>query len=229
MSAHIPIIPTDDGFFKLSTPATQTPKPDGAAVVGTSDKFAREDHVHPDISPQPAAKTPLRDGDGAVGVSELYAREDHAHPNGKTFFLEQNKAIRIELGEYNLRENYFIDIVGFAFVKRFNDLGTLIADSIYGNPYGNIGIYPYVWRNGNEIMQELYYNSYYGNGNAKTQIEDGKCVFYYAITTSDGYFQEIWVRRLKKVNIGNVNDQPQITDYLNTANISVVDKSLIGW
>jgi hypothetical protein len=227
--SYIPTIPTDGGKFKLSNPATRTPEPDGTATVGTSERFAREDHIHPDISPKAATKMPLRDGNAAIGVSELYAREDHVHSNGKTFFLEQNKILRFEFGDWNARETYFIDMIGFAFLKRFNDLGTLIVDSVSISPYGNFAIYPYMWKDGNNIRQELYYNSYYGSGNTKSQIENGKCVFYYAITTSDGFFQEIWLKSMKKINIGNVSEQPQIIDYLNTANISIVDKSLIGW
>lgn len=96
-----------DGFSV--DPATANPKMDGTAAVGTSVKYAREDHVHPsDTSKQnkltagsnitingntisasdttytPASATPLMDGTGAVGTSVKYAREDHRHPTDTT-------------------------------------------------------------------------------------------------------------------------------------------------
>ena len=86
-------------------PATNAPLMDGTAAVGTSVKYAREDHVHPsDASKQnaltaganisivgntisatdtkytAATATPLMDGTGAVGTSAKYARQDHRHP-----------------------------------------------------------------------------------------------------------------------------------------------------
>lgn len=96
-----------DGFSV--DPATANPLMDGTAAVGTSVKYAREDHVHPsDTSKQnkltagsnitingntisatdttytPASATPLMDGTGAVGTSVKYAREDHRHPTDTT-------------------------------------------------------------------------------------------------------------------------------------------------
>jgi hypothetical protein len=57
----------------------------GLGAPGASDKFAREDHVHPAVSlptvPKPAKEIPLPDaGTGAVGTSDKYALEDHIHP-----------------------------------------------------------------------------------------------------------------------------------------------------
>lgn len=89
---------------------TAVPLMDGTAAVGSSSKFAREDHVHPsDTSKQdkliagdnitidadgktisatdtntmrdPATAAPLMDGTAAVGTSMKYAREDHVHPS----------------------------------------------------------------------------------------------------------------------------------------------------
>ena len=69
-------------------PATVAPLMDGTAVVGTTTKYAREDHKHPsdtakaDVSALPGAATvnPLMDGAVAVGTTTKYAREDHRHP-----------------------------------------------------------------------------------------------------------------------------------------------------
>lgn len=71
-----------------SFPGTQTPATNaGGGAVGTSVRFAREDHVHPATptpsAPSPANATPLvESGGGAVGTSLLYARQDHVHPLG---------------------------------------------------------------------------------------------------------------------------------------------------
>lgn len=44
--SYIPIIPVGDEY-KLAFPGTMKPKPNGTANVGSSDKWAREDHIHP--------------------------------------------------------------------------------------------------------------------------------------------------------------------------------------
>ena len=60
--------------------ATATPKAPGTAAVGTSTKYAREDHVHASQSvPAAATATPKAPGTAAVGTSAKYAREDHVH------------------------------------------------------------------------------------------------------------------------------------------------------
>lgn len=60
---------------------TATPKALGTAAVGTSLKYAREDHVHtkPTI-PSASSTTPKMDGTAAVGTGTTYARADHVHP-----------------------------------------------------------------------------------------------------------------------------------------------------
>ena len=60
---------------------TATPKALGTAAVGTSTKYAREDHVHakPTI-PSASSTTPKMDGTAAVGTGTTYARADHVHP-----------------------------------------------------------------------------------------------------------------------------------------------------
>lgn len=67
-------------------PATEPPLSDGIAAVGTSGKYAREDHVHPS-SIQPATTAPLANGIAAVGTSAKYAREDHVHPSNTGVYV----------------------------------------------------------------------------------------------------------------------------------------------
>lgn len=104
--------------FPSISPASNNPLMDGTAAVGTSVKYAREDHVHPsDTSKQdelvsgtniktingesllgngniatptvaPANTAPLMDGTAAIGTSDRYARQDHVHPSDTT---KQNK------------------------------------------------------------------------------------------------------------------------------------------
>ena len=83
------------------TAASAAPKAPGTAAVGTSSKYAREDHVHPlqttinghtvnkdvpsdavftDTTYTPASANPKAPGTVAVGTSVKYAREDHVHP-----------------------------------------------------------------------------------------------------------------------------------------------------
>ena len=81
-------------------PATVPPIMDGTATVGTTTKYAREDHIHPtDTSraavsalPAPATALPLvESGTGAVGTATKYAREDHVHPlvaSGSTVYVQ---------------------------------------------------------------------------------------------------------------------------------------------
>lgn len=79
------------GVDGAGSPATQTPLMDGTGAVGTSSKFAREDHVHPsDTSKLDASSfvlattTPIIDGTGDVGTSTDVARADHVHPSSIT-------------------------------------------------------------------------------------------------------------------------------------------------
>lgn len=88
MSIHV----NDNGTIKDITAAFQsglavpvagstTPKAPGTAAVGTSTKYAREDHIHPTQTvPTAATATPKAPGTAAVGTSTKYAREDHVHP-----------------------------------------------------------------------------------------------------------------------------------------------------
>ena len=71
-------------FWRTILGALGVPQPDaGAGSVGTSNKYAREDHVHPATTGGvvPSIVTPLvESGTGAVGVALPYSREDHIHP-----------------------------------------------------------------------------------------------------------------------------------------------------
>jgi hypothetical protein len=62
----------------VPAPATVTGR--SSAAVGTTTKYAREDHRHPSDAPAPASVAPVIDGTATVGVSLLYARQDHIHP-----------------------------------------------------------------------------------------------------------------------------------------------------
>lgn len=71
---------TADGALTVNK-ATEAPLAAGTASVGSSNKFALEDHSHPAQSvPAAATATPLAPGTAAVGTSTKYAREDHRHP-----------------------------------------------------------------------------------------------------------------------------------------------------
>lgn len=61
---------------------TATPQALGTAAVGTSTKFAREDHVHakPTIPTAASSGTPAMDGTASRGSSANFARADHVHP-----------------------------------------------------------------------------------------------------------------------------------------------------
>ena len=61
---------------------TATPKALGTAAVGTSTKYAREDHVHakPTIPAAASSGTPAMDGTASRGSSANFARADHVHP-----------------------------------------------------------------------------------------------------------------------------------------------------
>ena len=75
-----------------ATPADTIPEDLGTAAIGTSDKFARQDHVHnmpsaadvgalPDntVIPDPANANPSDLGTAAIGSTTRYARQDHVH------------------------------------------------------------------------------------------------------------------------------------------------------
>jgi hypothetical protein len=232
MSAYIPVIPAEGGKFKLSTPGTELPQPDGMTAVGTSTKFAREDHAHPDTAPKPATEMPLKEGAGAVGTSEKYAREDHIHPNGKTFFVPENKVLRIVLGDANIREGYIITCAGFALRKTLNDNGDPKLDTGSGlAPYNMVFTYLYEWKDGNGIFQySAGYNSYTSYLSGTARIENGKLVLYISIYTSDGFFQKINIKSIEKINVGDIDADVQIDDdFLDDVKFNFVDKSLLGW
>lgn len=80
-------IQTATESVEVPQPATTNPKAPGTAAVGSSAKYAREDHVHPAQSvPAAASVTPKAPGSAAVGSSAKYAREDHVHPKGFFFY-----------------------------------------------------------------------------------------------------------------------------------------------
>jgi hypothetical protein len=69
----------------LNTPApgTETPSANsGSGSVGTSPKFAHDDHVHPAVSvPTASNATPVAPGaTGAAGSGTAFSRDDHRHP-----------------------------------------------------------------------------------------------------------------------------------------------------
>lgn len=75
-----------------SSPSAYTSNPaalGNSASPGSSDKYARGDHVHPKPSaldlgitvPDAATAMPAMDGTAAVGSSSKYAKEDHVHPS----------------------------------------------------------------------------------------------------------------------------------------------------
>ncbi len=74
---------------KIPSPASSVPVMDGTASAGSSDNYARADHVHPsdstkaDVSaiPAPSSSAPLMDGTASAGGSSNYARADHVHPS----------------------------------------------------------------------------------------------------------------------------------------------------
>lgn len=71
---------------------TATPLVAGTAAVGTSTRWAHEDHRHPVDTATPDARianaagtaTPAQAGTAAVGTSTRWAHEDHVHPTDTT-------------------------------------------------------------------------------------------------------------------------------------------------
>lgn len=63
-------------------PYTSNPSAPGTASPGSSDKYARGDHVHPAQSvPSPQTSgTPAALGTAARGSATTYSRSDHVHP-----------------------------------------------------------------------------------------------------------------------------------------------------
>lgn len=59
-------------------PATATPKANGTASVGTSLKYAREDHVHP------KQEIPVKSVNGKTGAVQLNASDVGAVPTSRT-------------------------------------------------------------------------------------------------------------------------------------------------
>lgn len=63
------------------SPYTSNPAALGTASPGSSDNYARGDHVHPKpFIPEASASNPEPLGTASPGVSLYYARADHAHP-----------------------------------------------------------------------------------------------------------------------------------------------------
>jgi hypothetical protein len=69
-------------------PATEVPLIEaGAGAIGASDKYAREDHVHPAFGgggETPSDDDPLMDSTADPGISDEYSRGDHVHPSDTT-------------------------------------------------------------------------------------------------------------------------------------------------
>jgi len=82
---YIPVVPTGNSY-KLAFPATEDPQPNGEATLGNSDRWAREDHVHPgsgaecDFDSFLGIEDPQPNGEASPGTSKRCAREDHVHP-----------------------------------------------------------------------------------------------------------------------------------------------------
>ena len=67
------------GEVDVPQPAEDAPLADGTVDIGTSDKYAREDHVHPFVLNVPTSGTPADLGTANNGSATTYARSDHVH------------------------------------------------------------------------------------------------------------------------------------------------------
>lgn len=63
----------------IPTAATVSPKAPGTAAVGTSTKYAREDHVHPTDTTRASASTTITAGTGLTGGGSLSANRTISH------------------------------------------------------------------------------------------------------------------------------------------------------
>jgi hypothetical protein len=66
--------------FVLSQTSATTPAMDGTGATGTSNRYARADHIHPTNTNNFSATSPVMDGAASPGAATTYARSDHTHP-----------------------------------------------------------------------------------------------------------------------------------------------------
>lgn len=83
VARKISAIPNTGGGGDAPDAATEAPLPPAASAdVGDSDKYAREDHVHPQQAvPAASNANPQGAGNASPGNNAPYAREDHIHPS----------------------------------------------------------------------------------------------------------------------------------------------------
>lgn len=80
------------GTMSQVTPATATPLMDGTAAVGTSIKYAREDHVHPHDSSIPTKTSDLTNDSGFIAAPSANVDEVIAY-NGTTWVASKRMVI----------------------------------------------------------------------------------------------------------------------------------------
>lgn len=80
------------GTMSQVTPATETPLMDGTAAVGTSIKYAREDHVHPRDSSIPTKISDLTNDSGFIAAPSANVDEVLAY-NGTTWTADKRMVI----------------------------------------------------------------------------------------------------------------------------------------
>lgn len=80
------------GTMSQVTPATETPLMDGTAAVGTSIKYAREDHIHPHDSSIPTKVSDLTNDSGFIAAPSANVDEVIAY-NGTTWVADKRMVI----------------------------------------------------------------------------------------------------------------------------------------
>lgn len=116
MKNYIPVIP-EENDYKLAFPAIEDPQPNGMPTPGISERFAREDHVHP-----------LQEGSGGGEEVLTYPCTFHQLLN----LLEQNK---LQIGQNYLITDYSTTAVSYSDIL-VNTAGTnepLIVTAIATN------------------------------------------------------------------------------------------------
>jgi len=107
MKNYIPVISTEDDY-KLSLPATENPQPNGEPTPGVSERFAREDHVHPSQEGSGSANAPiptfnikLTEDNGTVTLIRVYGEVvSESYPYSHSAYLSGEGSDIIGVWDY---------------------------------------------------------------------------------------------------------------------------------
>lgn len=165
------------GTMSQVTPATETPLMDGTAAVGTSIKYAREDHIHPHDSSIPTKVSDLTNDSGFIAAPSANVDEVIAY-NGTTWVADKRMVI-LSYGSSTWTD----------FINAYNSNAVIYCRaSSNSNPatgnQGRMAFMAYVNYSGSTVTNVEF--QYYRSVSSHSASQQGDQVFIYKLENTNG-------------------------------------------